>query len=296
MMLSQLVQAQDQSILLWEHGIPGEIVSKSYEESQKSKEGRITQITKVTAPSLTPFFPEQPNGTSVVICPGGGYQHLSMDKEGFQTAQWFNTLGITAFVLKYRLPSDSIMRDKSIGPLQDIQRAMRYVREHANALNLNPNKIGVLGFSAGGHLAASLSTLYDKSTYESQVDSSARPDFSILVYPVISMDESITHKGSKHNLLGKSPSAELMNEFSLEKEVDSLTPISFLVHATDDRAVPVENSLVYYTALKQHKVPVEMHIYEKGGHGFGLGISGTNQEWPLHCEAWLRSHDLIEAN
>ena len=185
------------------------------------------------------------------------------------------------------------MKDKTVGPLQDAQEAIRTLRRRADEWNLDVTKIGVIGFSAGGHLAATVSTHYNDKVYESKDNSSARPDFSILIYPVISMEDAITHKGSKENLLGKNVSAEMVEKYSNEKQVDANTPKTFLAHATDDKAVPVENSINYYLALKNQKVPVEMHIYENGGHGFGLGVQGTNKNWPAACEKWLVSNGFI---
>jgi dienelactone hydrolase len=218
---------------------------------------------------------------------------LSHEKEGDKVAAWFQSIGVSAFVLKYRLPSDVIMKDKTIGPLQDAQEAIRTLRRRADEWNLDTAKIGVIGFSAGGHLASTVSTHYNDKVYESKDNISARPDFSILIYPVISMEDAITHKGSKENLLGKNASVEIVEKYSNEKQVDANTPKTFLVHATDDKAVPVENSINYYLALKNQKVPVEMHLYEHGGHGFGLGVEGTNKNWPAACEKWLISNGFI---
>lgn len=288
--------SQEEVIDLWEEGVPGSIESKEYkEEYRRDAEGNITGISKVSTPTLTLFQPEENkgNGTAVVILPGGGYGHLAIEKEGYKVARWFNETGVTAFVLKYRLPSDEIMRDKSLAPLADAQQALRYVRENAEKWGIDPDKIGVLGFSAGGHLAASLSTRFEEETISGSTDISARPDFSILIYPVISMADSLTHAGSRTNLLGKGVSAPMKKRFSNEHLVKKTTPPTFLVHATDDRAVPVENSLVYFLALKEKDVPVELHIYEKGGHGFGMGTTGTNQNWPLSLRKWLQDRDYI---
>lgn len=287
--------SQNKEIPLWEQ-IPGAISSTDYkEETTKDKEGAVNGVLKVSQPALTVFLPDPKtaNGTAVIICPGGGYHHLSINKEGYKIAKWFNSIGITAFVLKYRLPSDLIMKDKTIGPLQDAQEAVRTVRRSAEKWKLDPNKIGIIGFSAGGHLAASLSTKFDEKVYTPKDNTSARPDFSILLYPVISMQEGVTHKGSKTNLLGENANAELIDKYSNEKLVSATTPKTFIVHATDDKAVPVENSINYYLALKLNKIPVEMHIYENGGHGFGLGVEGTNTTWSKACENWLTANGFI---
>jgi acetyl esterase/lipase len=284
--------SQNKEIPLWDK-IPGAIEAADYkQEPRLDDKGNITGIRKVTEPTLKVFLAANKNSknAAVIICPGGAYALLSHDKEGDKVAEWFKSIGISAFVLKYRLPSDVIMKDKTVGPLQDAQEAIRTLRRRAQEWNLDPAKIGVIGFSAGGHLASTLSTHYNDKVYDSKDNISARPDFSILIYPVISMDDAITHKGSKENLLGKNASSEMVSNYSNEKQVTAETPKTFLVHATDDKAVPVENSINYYLALKQHQVPVEMHIYENGGHGFGLGVQGTNKNWSKACEKWLISN------
>jgi acetyl esterase/lipase len=284
------IHAQDQIIPLWTEAIPDTIYDGSYQEKEISKEGIFQNSSKVVTPTLSVFLPNESstNGASVLIFPGGGYSHLAIDKEGTKVAQWLNTLGITAFVLKYRLPNEQIMKDKTIGPLQDAQEAIRYIRRNVEKWKVNKDKIGVMGFSAGGHLAATLSTHYNEKIYQVSDSLSAKPDFSILIYPVISMTNEITHKGSQNNLLGVSPSVSLINKFSNEQHVNSETPPTFIIHATDDLVVPAENSLNYYLALKKNKVPAELHLYEKGGHGFGLGVKDTSQYWTKDCENWLR--------
>jgi acetyl esterase/lipase len=251
----------------------------------------VQSTDKVTIPTLSIFLPKKVSTyqKAVIICPGGGYSHLAIDKEGTKVAKWLNDLGIVAFVLKYRLPSDLIMKNITIGPLQDAQEAIRYVRQNALKYGVDPTKIGIMGFSAGGHLAATASTHYDDNIYKSEYNVSARPDFSILIYPVISMENSITHKGSQTSLLGKNPSVTLIESFSNEKTTTKETPPAFLVHATDDTVVVPENSINYYLALKNNGVPAELHLYEKGGHGFGLGIKDTNFFWTKACEEWLKS-------
>ena len=287
----QFLKAQTTVLPLWPNDIPGTKNAPSYtEEQQLNSEGVVHSLSHVKTPTLTVFLPqkEKANGTAVVICPGGGYSHLAINKEGFKVAEWLNSLGITAFVLKYRLPSDEIMEDKTIGPLQDAQRALRMVRVNAGKYNIDPSKIGIMGFSAGGHLAAMLSTHYDQQVYEVKDSVSARPDFSILLYPVISLQDEITHKGSQENLLGKNASQAKKDEYSSELQVDENTPMSFLVHAADDSAVPVENSIRYFLALKKNNVKAELHVFEKGGHGFGLGREDTSKYWTYDCENWLR--------
>ncbi|MFZ0491154.1 MAG: alpha/beta hydrolase [Salegentibacter sp.] len=287
----QFLKAQTYVIPLWPNDIPGAKSAPSYTEEQRlNSEGVIHSLSHVTTPTLSVFLPEKEkaNGTAVIICPGGGYSHLAINKEGFKVAEWLNSLGVTAFVLKYRLPRDEIMQDKTIGPLQDAQRALRMVRRNAKKWNIDPSKIGIMGFSAGGHLAAMLSTHYDQSVYEVKDSISARPDFSILLYPVASLQDEITHKGSQENLLGKDASQATKDKYSNELQVDENTPMAFLVHAADDGAVPVENSIRYFLALKKHNVQAELHVFEKGGHGFGLGREDTSKYWTYDCENWLR--------
>ncbi len=286
--------AQNKEIPLWKN-IPGEIQNSTYkEEILYDSEHTIKGVNKVIQPTLTPFLVDsnKSNGAAVIICPGGGYAHLAINKEGFKVAKWFNSIGISAFVLKYRLPNDAIMKDKSIGPLQDAQEAIRTVRRNAKEWHLDPTKIGIMGFSAGGHLAATLSTHFNEKVYEAE-EISARPDFSILIYPVISMEDRITHNGSRTNLLGVNASPISIEKYSNEKQITSETPKTFLVHASDDKTVPVANSINYYLNLREKNVSAEMHLYEDGGHGFGLGTGGSHTDWPKACEKWLLENMYI---
>jgi acetyl esterase/lipase len=226
--------------------------------------------------------------TAVVICPGGGYAGLAYDKEGHDTARWLNSLGVTAVVLKYRCGEYG-----QPAPRDDVQRAIATVRHQADEMGVAADRIGVLGYSAGGHVASTAGTHFA----EVEIDGpsvSSRPDFMILVYPVISMDAEITHGGSRQNLLGKQPSDALVEEYSNELQVTRETPPTFLVHAADDRAVPLENSLRMMRALEQAGVPVELALYEHGGHGFGLVADPIPAaQWPARCETWLRERGLL---
>ena len=284
---------QSKTINLWDKKVPGAVANADYKETNSDD----SWMQRVTNPRLDvyPAPAEKATGTAVIICPGGGYSGMAIGHEGKQVAQWLNSLGITAFVLKYRLPDAAIMTDKSVGPMQDGQRAIRLVRSRAKEWGIDPKKIGIMGFSAGGHLASTLSTHFNTKVYDESADAtSARPDFSLLIYPVISMREEITHMGSRINLLGEKPSAEQVNNFSNELQVNSETPTAFLVHSMDDGAVPVENSIQYALALKKNKIPCELLIYEKGGHGYGLGKSGsTESDWSLACDRWLKAKGLI---
>ncbi|MBS7229712.1 alpha/beta hydrolase [Flavobacterium psychroterrae] len=287
--ITNQAQTKNEIIPLWKK-IPDEIKAPDYKENESITDGKVQSTSLVTVPTLSIFLPKEskPNQAAVLIFPGGGYQHLAIDKEGTKVAQWFNSLGIVGIVVKYRLPNDKIMKNKNIGPLQDAQEAMRFIRENVAKYNIDPNKIGIMGFSAGGHLASTLATHYDEKTYEPTSKISARPDFALLIYPVISMQNDITHKGSQESLLGKDASQTLIDSFSNEKRITPQTPPTYLVHATDDTVVLPENSINYYLALKKNAVKAELHIYEKGGHGFGLGVQDTSKFWTRDCEEWLK--------
>ncbi len=257
-------------------------------------------IDRITVPTLTPFIPEVPNGTAVIICPGGAYQRVAYDLEGCDIARWFNQLGVTAFVLKYRLPTDQHIESRYV-PLQDAQRAMRYVRKNLVSWGIEPSKIGIMGASAGGHLAASLGTDFDKAVYAplDETDSvSARPQFMVLLYPVISMDSSVTHNGSRECLLGKNYTQDLLDEFSAEKHVTPNTPATFMARAADDYAVDRDNCKRFDQALKDAGVSSELHIYANGGHGTGICKTGRSDlsNWPRDCQNWLVSKGLIADN
>jgi acetyl esterase/lipase len=282
-------------IKLWPAGVPGSLKSDTYVEKSIVTNEIVSLYSKVTDPTITVFLPpvEKATGTAVLICPGGGYGVLAFDHEGFAIARWLNENGIAGIILKYRLPSDVIMKDKSIGPLQDAQEAMRIIRRNASEWKINPGKIGVIGFSAGGHLASTLSTHYAENVYKLNDSISARPDFSLLIYPVISFNASFTHMGSRNNLIGNNPSEETINHFSNELQVTGKTPPAFLVHSGDDNAVPVKNSILYFESLIKYKIPAELHIFEKGGHGYGLSIDkGTQSAWPGLCIKWMKANGL----
>ncbi|MEL0074249.1 MAG: alpha/beta hydrolase [Flavobacteriaceae bacterium] len=275
---------------LWEKGIPGQIKSDEVKEySTGGTAEEILRVHQVTEPTLKAYFPskELANGAAVVICPGGGYRILAIDHEGYQIAEWLNSLGIAAFVLKYRLPDARIMKDPSVGPLQDVQKALRTVRQNAQKWNIDSTQIGIMGFSAGGHLAASLASHYQANVYEEATAISARPDFSILIYPVISFDQTMTHSGSRENLIGKNPTEAQIAYFSNELQINKNTPPTLLIHSVDDEVVPVENSLAYLKQLKKYKVESELHIFSDGGHGYGLGRGGTHSLWSKNAENWL---------
>jgi acetyl esterase/lipase len=210
-----------------------------------------------------------------------------MSYEGWDVAKKLNEWGIAAFVLKYRMPDDNTMVNKEIGPLQDAQRAIQLVRERAAEWNINPQKIGIMGFSAGGHLASTAGTHFEKAVIENKKNISLRPDFMILLYPVISLSDSLGHIGSRDNLLGKKPAAEKIKEYSNELQVQANTPPAFLVHAGDDNAVNVKNSIAFYEAEQSNKLPAELHIYPHGGHGFGMNNKTTKDQWTDRLKNWL---------
>ncbi len=274
--------------------VPNSKTAVDYKETADTNRGGLFMISKVSIPDITIFKPQRPdkNHSAVVICPGGGYAFLAYNLEGTTVAKIMNSWGVTAIVLKYRLPSDKIMKDKTIGPLQDAQRALQYVRENAAELNVNPDMVGIMGFSAGGHLASTASTHFDKSYISNPRNTSLRPDFSILGYPVISFADSLTHMGSRNNLVGKNPSREMIEKFSNELQVNEKTPSTFLVLASDDKTVNPENSIKYYEALLKNKVPVEMHIYQNGGHGFGTHLLAKN-DWMETLKNWMAHNGYL---
>lgn len=260
-----------------------------------TKEG-IARISNVTHPTLQVFLPKVPNkaASSIIICPGGGYGILAIDHEGIEVAKTLNAMGIAAFVLKYRIPDSSCMEHREDVPLMDAQQALKMVRENAVKWKIDASKIGVMGFSAGGHLASSLATHFTEHVLDNPSHTSLRPDFAVLLYPVISFRDSITHKGSKENLIGKNPSEVLVHRFSNEEQVTPQTPPSFLVHAADDDVVPVANSIVFVEALVKNKVPVELHLYQNGGHGFGLHNKTTKDEWIERLKNWLIKNSFLQ--
>lgn len=260
----------------------------------KSNGDTIVHYTSEPTLTIFPANKTKANGTAVIICPGGGYWVTSIVKEGFAVAREFNEMGVTAFVLKYRIPNDSSMTNKTIGPLQDAQRALQFVRSHAKDWNISINKIGIMGFSAGGHLASTAATHFTHSYIENADDINLRPDFAIFIYPVISFQDSIAHMGSREQLIGKRPTKESIDLYSNELQVTPQTPPTFLVHATDDKAVPVINSVKFYEALVKNKIPAEIHLYKGGGHGFGLNNPTTNGKWITLCKQWMESMGWIK--
>ncbi|PQO37252.1 alpha/beta hydrolase [Bremerella cremea] len=276
---SSLLAADPAKEPLWPEGAPG---AKGTEEKD--------------IPTITAYLPasEINTGCAVVVCPGGGYGHLATGHEGVEIGEFWNKQGVAAFVVEYRHSGRGY---KHPAPLQDAQRAVRTVRARAEEYNLDPNRIGIMGFSAGGHLASSVGTHFDAGNPDAKdpVERvSSRPDFMILCYPVIAFDKPYTHKGSQRNLLGDDAPAELIEKMSSELQVTKDTPPTFLFHTTEDTGVPPQNSIVFYMALKEKGVPAEMHVFEKGRHGIGLGknVPGSSA-WPRLCVMWLKNQGMI---
>ncbi|MFN5273200.1 MAG: alpha/beta hydrolase [Planctomycetota bacterium] len=272
------IEPEDIQVPLWPEGAPGALGNEPKD-----------------VPTLTVRKVESSNPTgALIICPGGGYGGLAMDHEGKQIVQWANSIGLTAVLCDYR------HRGKGYGhpaPSQDALRAVRLVRAKASEWNIDPNKIGIMGFSAGGHLVSTVITQFDPGSKESTdtvARESSRPDFAILCYPVISMGSSFTHRGSEVNLLGEKASKETLEQFASERHVRSDTPPTFLMHTVEDKPVPLENSLVFYQAMVAKQVPGELHVYQKGPHGVGLArnIPGTS-DWPLACQRWLKQLQMV---
>jgi acetyl esterase/lipase len=278
--LASAVAAQEKPELrpLWPDGAPG---AKGKDEKD--------------VPGVLVYLPpkDRATGAAVVICPGGGYGFLAMDHEGHQVARWLNSFGVAGVILKYRIAP----RYGHPAPLTDAQRALRYTRAHAQAWGVDPARVGILGFSAGGHLASTAGTHFDagKQDAEDPVDRlSSRPDFLVLLYPVVSFSGPATHSGSRSNLIGKNPDPQLVEHLSNEKQVTARTPPTFLVHTDEDAGVVPENSVLFYLALRKHKVPAELHVFEKGKHGLGLGPRDLPfSAWPELCRAWLGSRGLL---
>lgn len=268
---------------LWPDGVPGQLANPTPDAETAD------HVAAVHTPSLT-YFPapaDRACGAAVIVCPGGGYLRLSWTKEGTEVAQWFNSLGVSAFVLRYRA-----VEYGHPAPVRDVTQAIRLVRARADGFGLRPDRIGVLGFSAGGHLASCAATMYDDPVTRTgtALDTvSARPDFALLIYPVITMKDPFAHAGSRERLLGPAPAPEMIAALSTETRVTAQTPPVFLMNTTEDKTVPVENSLLFYQALRQAGVPAEMHLYQAGPHGVGLrpGVVAAT-EWPKAAEAWMR--------
>lgn len=286
--------AEPETLELWSTPVPaGSAASEKVQErGDAHKPNRF--ITDITLPTLTVHLPprESATGAAVVICPGGGYAGVAIDKEGHDVARWLNSIGIAGIVLKYRMPRAELTGEGAPLPLLDVQQALRLVRRRAKEWNVKSDRVGVMGFSAGGHLASMAATRFGAAATATGPASapagiSDRPDFLILVYPVISMRDGVTHAGSRRRLLGENPPEERIEAFSSEKQVSPGCPPVFLVHVRND-PVRFENTQLFYDALKAHHVPAEMRLFDTGGHGFGLGQPGADvSTWPALCRRWM---------
>ncbi len=275
-------------IPLYDGPIPNARPSEDRESKWWEKDS-IEIISRVSRPALSIYLPAsgKANGAAVIICPGGGYTNLAVSHEGADVARRFADSGIAAFVLKYRIPDDSTMINKEIGPLQDAQRAILIVRSRASEWGIDSHRIGIMGFSAGGHLASTAGTHFKENYINNPGHISLRPDFMLLIYPVISFDSSIAHLGSMHNLIGAHPSDLKIKEYSNEQQVTSETPPAFLVHAKDDDVVPFSNSLRFEEALIKYQIPAELFAYDQGGHGFGMNNKTSGHDWMKRCIEWI---------
>ncbi len=292
----------DAVIDLWPAGPPGG-ESIKLEEKIVERENPYNLLDRaahnVTRPTLSVFRPQKPDGSAILIIPGGGYSWVVIDKEGYEGARWFSRHGATVYVLRHRLPHQGWAAGPDT-PLQDAQRAIRLIRSRTSADGIDPKRVMVMGFSAGGHVAGSLATRFNATVYEPRDATdqlSARPDAAVLMYPVVTMKQGQAHPGSRRNLLGEAPTDEQVAKYSLETAPPADAPPTFLLHAADDASVPVENSLLLFSGLKSANVPASLHIFETGGHGFGLrGLDNDpRRAWPDMVMAWGRAHGVFGA-
>jgi len=286
--------AEPPSLPLYAGDIPNAIKAAD-QEKLRDPTDKFPFVMDTSEPTLTPYRPAKQDAkrAAVIILAGGGYRGVSILKEGYDVARAFNEMGVTAFVLKYRTPSDRTMKDKSTGPLQDAQQAVATIRKDAAKWQIDPARIGVIGFSAGGHLAATTGTLFKSPVLSQWRAAEVRPDFLMLIYPVITFTEASVHQGSRTMLLGDSPSPQAMQRFSAELAVSDATPPTFLIHAADDTTVPVANSIRFFEALQARKIPSQLMIYPAGGHGYGLNNATTGDRWIDRCRQWLQSQGWI---
>ena len=289
------MQGSGQTVIpLYSGKIPNSIKASIPEEKAVNDQGQV-KYAKSSIPTLEIYLPpsEKSTGAAVVIIPGGGYGAIAYTHEGTDIAKEFNAFGVAAFVLKYRLPSDKTMTDKTIGPLQDAQQAIKTIRMRAAEWRIDAAKVGILGFSAGGHLASTAGTQFSKAVIENKENTNLRPDFMVLIYPVISLSDSLMHKGSRDNLLGPNPSESQIRQYSNDLQITAQTPPTLLVHAGDDKGVKVGNSIKFYEGLIRNGVPAEMHLYPTGGHGFGQVPGRTPDRWTDRVHHWLKAIKII---
>ena len=296
-LITNVALAENTVIPLWPEGVPAAVRADAPAARGPIGEEMIADghNANISVPTLTVYPPavDRPNGTAVIVCPGGGYTNQSTLREGVQYAHWLSTLGVTTFVLKYRQQEYG-----HPAPLQDVLRAIRIARSRAAEFKINPARLGVMGSSAGGHLAASAGTLFDHADGKTgaPLDAvSGRPDFLILMYPVITMEAPFVHAGSRRALLGVQPAPAQLQLLSLEQQVTAATPPTLLIHTQEDQSVPIDNSIVFFQALTRAKVPAEFYGFEHGSHGMGMKTEfGTASDWPKRAEEWLRARGLLE--
>ena len=295
MISTTMVDAQ-QALPLYAGAIPGAIEAPDQEKVRDPKDP-YPFLENISRPTLTVYLPDRPdpNRPAVIILPGGAYRGVSIEKEGHAVARQLNEYGVAAFVLKYRMPNPVHMKNRTLGPLQDVQEAIHSVRARASEWKIDPQRIGVMGFSAGGHLASSAGTHYNEPVIARTDKIGLRPDFLVLLYPVMNMTDAFAHKVSRENLLGPAPTAEEIAKWSNDEQVTADTPPTMLVHAADDSTVLVGNSLRFFTALQAHKVPAELIVFPRGGHGFGLNNATTPDKWIERCRDWLLAQGLLSA-
>jgi acetyl esterase/lipase len=286
-----------QELPLYQGETPNSIAGPD-EESLRDPKDPYPFYQNISRPQIYPYplLGAKTPRAAIVILPGGSYRGVSIVKEGFDVAKQFNAYGIAAFVVKYRTPSDRHMGDKTIGPLQDAEQALRLVRERAKQWNVDPRRVGLMGFSAGGHLASTVATHFTHPLIEGATAEQVRPDFLMLGYPVISFDDAITHAVSRETLLGKTPTLEQIDLYSNEKQVTLQTPPTFIMHAADDKSVVVANSLRFFEALQKHGVSSELIVFPNGGHGFGLNNATTPDRWIERCRDWLLSRGYLRTD
>ncbi len=290
----QALPLAKETLPLYPGPIPGAIEAPDEESTRDPKEAWVYR-QEISRPTLTVFLPARTSAPTpaVVICPGGSYRGVSIDKEGYSVAHAFNQFGVAAFVLKYRTPNPRHMTHTYLGPLQDAQQALHVVHQRSSEWNLDRKRIGIVGFSAGGHLAASTSTLFARPVLSSHSPATSRPAFSILIYPVITMRDELTHQVSRSQLLGSSPSAELIERYSTNEAITDSTPPAFLVHAADDAGVPVGNSIRYFEALRAKQISAQLFIYARGGHGYGLNNPTSSDRWIDSARHWMTSEGWL---
>lgn len=290
--IAEITPPQPVTMPLYPGEIPNSTNSPDQEEAL-STAALGTVFVKVSRPTLTLYLPAKvkSSGSAIIIFPGGGYGGVAYQFEGTTIAEAFRDHGVAAFIVKYRLPSDVTMKDKSIGPLQDAEQAIKTVREHASEWQIDPGKVGIIGFSAGGHLASTLGTHFEKNYLGDAAKVNLRPDFMILIYPVISMTDQLAHRGSRDALLGKNPSAAQIQEFSNELQVSERTPPTLLIQASDDTLVDVDNSVAFYEALHHHQVSAQMVLFRQGQHGLFL-ISRS--QWLEQVYTWLAQNGWMK--